>query len=120
MLITILKSKIHMATITSTLLNYEGSIAIDPDLLKAAGLLAGEKVQILNFNNGIRFETYVISGEKGEISLRGPAARLGRVGEKVIIIAYGLIEEKKAKKTKPKIIHVNNKNILLSKTKKER
>lgn len=120
MLITILKSKLHMATITGTLLNYEGSIAIDSNLLKASGIITGEKVQVLNFHNGNRFETYVISGEKGELSLRGPAARLGRVGEKVIIIAYGLEDEKKAKKVRPKIIHVTSKNELLKKSNKER
>ena len=110
MLIQILKSKIHMATITDTLLHYEGSIAIDAKLLKAAGLTAGEKVHILNFNNGNRFETYTIVGEKGELSLRGPAARLGKKGDKVIILSYGLEEQKKAEKFKPKIVHVNERN----------
>ena len=109
-LIQVLKSKVHMATITSTLLNYEGSIAIDAALLKAAGLAPGEKVHVLNFNNGNRFETYTIVGEKGEISLRGPAARLGRKGDKIIILSYGLEEQKKALKFKPRIIHVNGRN----------
>lgn len=107
MLISILKSKIHMATVTSTLLNYEGSIAIDPALLKAAGLIPGEKVHVLNFDNGERFETYTITGEKGEISLRGPAARLGKKGHKVIILSYGLVEEEKAAQVHPKIVHPN-------------
>ena len=110
MLITVLKSKIHMATITSTLLNYEGSIAIDPALLKAAGLVPGEKVAVLNFDNGNRFETYTIVGKKGEISLRGPAAKLGEKGEKVIILSYGMIEEKKARSRKPRIVHVDGQN----------
>ena len=110
MLIQILKSKIHMATITDTLLHYEGSIAIDRHLLAAAGFAVGEKVHVLNFNNGNRFETYTIPGQKGEISLRGPAARLGRKGEKVIILSYGLEEQKKAGKIKPKIVHVNERN----------
>ena len=109
-LIQILKSKIHMATVTATLLNYEGSIAIDAALLKAAGLTPGEKVHVLNFNNGNRFETYTIIGEKGEISLRGPAARLGKKGDRVIILSYGLEEQKKAEKFRPKIIHVNGRN----------
>jgi aspartate 1-decarboxylase len=109
-LIQILKSKIHMATITDTLLNYEGSIAIDQRLLKASGLAPGEKVHILNFNNGNRFETYTILGEKGEVSLRGPAARLGRKGDKIIILSYGLELEKKAAKFRPKIVHVDGKN----------
>jgi aspartate 1-decarboxylase len=110
MLIQVLKSKIHMATITDTLLNYEGSIAIDPTLLDASGLIPGEKVHVLNFDNGNRFETYTIVGNKGEISLRGPAARLGKKGEKVIILSYGLVESEKAIKTKPRIVFVNDKN----------
>ena len=110
MLIFVLKSKIHMATITDTQLHYEGSIGIDKDLIAAAGLTAGEKVQVLNFNNGQRFETYVIEGGKGEISLRGPAARLGKKGEKLIILAYGLAEEKEAKTFKPRIIKVDDNN----------
>lgn len=110
MLITVLKSKIHMATITDTLLNYEGSIAIDPALLQAAGLIPGEKVAVLNFDNGNRFETYTIVGQKGEISLRGPAAKLGKKGEKVIILSYGLETASKALKFKPKVIHVDGRN----------
>jgi len=112
MLITVIKSKIHMATVTDTLLNYEGSIAVDPALLKAAGLLPGEKVHVLNFNNGSRFETYTIIGKKGEISLRGPAAKLGKRGDKVIILSYGHIDQNKAKKFKPKIIFVNGRNAI--------
>lgn len=99
-----------MATITSTLVNYEGSIAIDPVLLNAAGLIPGEKVHVLNFDNGERFETYTIIGEKGEISLRGPAARLGKKGHKVIILSYGIVEQEKASKIPPKIVHPNAKN----------
>ncbi|MDD4179594.1 MAG: aspartate 1-decarboxylase [Candidatus Margulisbacteria bacterium] len=110
MLIHMLKSKIHMATITDTLLHYEGSIAIDPALLKAANIIPGEKVHVLNFNNGNRFETYAISGEKGEISLRGPAARLGKRGDKVIILTYAMEDAKKAAKYRAKIVHVNEKN----------
>jgi len=99
-----------MASITGTLLNYEGSIAVDPRLLKAAGIVAGEKVHVLNFNNGRRFETYTINGRPGEVSLRGPAAKLGRKGDKVIIIAYALATEKEAKKYRPKIVRVNGRN----------
>jgi aspartate 1-decarboxylase len=110
MQIFILKGKVHMATITGTLLNYEGSIAVDPRLLKAAGIVAGEKVHVLNFNNGQRFETYTIDGRPGEISLRGPAAKLGRKGDKVIIIAYALATAKEAKNYRPKIVHVNGRN----------
>ena len=110
MLISILKSKIHMATITDTQLHYEGSIGIDKALIDAAGLVAGEKVQVLNFNNGQRFETYTIAGKTGEISLRGPAAKLGKKGDRVIILAYGLIEEKQATKFRAKIILIDKKN----------
>lgn len=99
-----------MARVTDTLLNYEGSIAIDPDLLKAAGFAVGEKVHVLNFDNGHRFETYTISGKKGEISLRGPAARLGKKGDKVIILSYGLVEQSEAGSVKPRIVHVNERN----------
>lgn len=113
MLVSMLKSKIHMAVITDTLLNYEGSIAIDPLLLKAANIFVGEKVQVLNFNNGERFETYTISGKKGELSLRGPAAKLGKKGDKIIILTYGLIKETKAKKHQPKIVHVNGRNEII-------
>lgn len=110
MLITVLKSKIHMATITDLQLYYEGSIGVDKELMEASGLAPGEKVQVLNFNNSQRFETYVIEGMKGEISLRGPAAKLGKKGDKVIIIAYGLINREEAKKNKPKIVLVNERN----------
>lgn len=99
-----------MATVTDTLLNYQGSIAVDRALLKAAGIVPGEKVHVLNFNNGNRFETYTISGKKGEISLRGPAARLGKKGDRVIILAYGLEDQKKAARIKPKIIFVDGRN----------
>lgn len=105
-----LKSKIHMVKISDTHLYYEGSIAIDKELMKAADLLAGEKVQVLNFNNSSRFETYVIEGIKGEISLRGPAAKLGKKGDKVIIISYAQVDEKEAKTFKPKIILVDERN----------
>jgi aspartate 1-decarboxylase len=101
-----------MATITDTLLNYQGSIAIDPTLLAAAGLIPGEKVAVLNFDNGNRFETYTISGQKGEISLRGPAARLGKQGDKVIILSYGMLSQNAAKKFKPKIVFVDKHNKL--------
>ena len=110
MLITVLKSKIHLATITDTQLHYQGSIGIGKELMEASGLIAGEKVHVLNFDNGQRFETYVIEGEKGEISLRGPAARLGKIGEKVILLAYGHIDQNEAKEFKPKIVFVNEKN----------
>ncbi|MBI5078521.1 aspartate 1-decarboxylase [Candidatus Saganbacteria bacterium] len=113
MLITILKSKIHMATITDVLPHYEGSIGIDSALMKAAGLMPGEKVHVLNADNASRFETYVIEGKKGEISLRGPAARLGKKGNRVVILAYGHADQKEARRIKPKIVRVNAKNEII-------
>jgi aspartate 1-decarboxylase len=110
MLITVMKSKIHLARVTDTQLYYQGSIGIGKELMDAAGLIAGEKVQVLNFNNSQRFETYVIEGIKGEICLRGPAARLGKKGDKLIIIAYGMVEQKEAKTVKPKIVMVDERN----------
>ena len=89
---------------------YEGSIAICKDLIKAANFVIGEKVQVLNFANGNRFETYVIEGEKGEISLKGPAAKLGKQGDKLIILAYGHLTQEEAKQFKANVIHVNDKN----------
>jgi aspartate 1-decarboxylase len=110
MLISIFKSKIHLATITDTQPYYQGSIGIDKELLEASGLVAGEKVHVLNSNNTNRFETYVIEGKKGEISLRGPAAKLGKKGDKVIILAYGMVEQEEASQIKPKIVLVNERN----------
>jgi len=99
-----------MAAVSATQLYYEGSIGIDKELMDKAGLYAGEKVQVLNFNNSSRFETYVIEGMKGEISLRGPAAKLGKKGDKLIILAYGMVEASEAKSIKPKIILLNERN----------
>ena len=110
MMIHLLKSKIHMATVTATELLYEGSIAVDKKLLAAAGLIPGEKVHVLNFNNSNRFETYVIEGGDGEISLKGPAAKLGKKGDKVIILAYGLADQAEAAAVKARIVHVNERN----------
>lgn len=107
-----LKSKIHRATVTGADLNYEGSISIDKDLLKTAGILVYEKVQIVNLNNGARFETYVIEGKagSGEVMLNGPAARLGQVGDLIIIIAYASMPEEEAKNFQPKVILVDSGN----------
>jgi len=110
MLITVLKSKLNNAKVTDTQLFYEGSIGIDKDLMKASGLVAGEKVTVLNFNNSNRFETYVIEGLKGEFSLRGPAAKLGKKGDKLIILAYALMEPSEAKNFKPKIVKLDDRN----------
>jgi aspartate 1-decarboxylase len=112
MLISVLKSKIHMASVTDLQLYYEGSIGIDKELMDACGLTAGEKVHVLNFNNSNRFETYVIEGAKGEISLRGPAAKLGKKGDKVIILSYGILDQQEARSFKPQIVHVDERNEL--------
>ena len=109
---TVLKSKIHRARITETQLYYEGSITIDDELIKAAGLITGEKVEVLNFSNGSRIETYVIKGKSktGQICLNGPAAHSGKVGDEVIIVAYAIADDKESKSIKPKIVHVDEKN----------
>jgi len=112
MLITFLKSKIAHATITEAELYYEGSITIDKDLLNAAGIVAGEKVEVLNINTGSRIETYAIAGKPGSgvICLNGPAARSGAVGDKVIVLSYGIIEQNDAKNYKAKIVFLDDKN----------
>ena len=114
MLITFLKSKIAHATITEAELYYEGSITIDENLLEAVGIISGEKVEVLNINTGSRIETYAIAGKSGSgvICLNGPAARSGAVGDKVIILSYGLLEQNDAKNFKTKIIQVDEKNKL--------
>ena len=105
-------SKIHRATLTGANLNYEGSITIDTDLIRAADMLPNERVQVLNLSNGNRFETYVIEGAAGSgaIELNGPAARLGEIGDKVIIVGYGVLDEKDLATHKPIIVHVDDRN----------
>ena len=112
MLRTFLKSKIHRAHVTEANLYYEGSITVDANLMKAADILAGEKVEVLNLNNGQRIETYAIKGKAGSgaICLNGPAARGSCVGDEVIIISYMLVDEKEAKTIKPNIVKVDGKN----------
>jgi aspartate 1-decarboxylase len=106
MYIEILKSKIHRVTVTEANLNYMGSITIDEDLMDAAGLIENEKVQIVNINNGERFETYVITGERdsGVICLNGPAARLVAVGDVVIIMSYAMVDAVEARTHKPVVV----------------
>ncbi|MCB9012665.1 MAG: aspartate 1-decarboxylase [Bacteroidales bacterium] len=106
MQIEILKSKIHRVTVTESNLNYVGSITIDPILIKAANLVAGEKVQVVNINNGERFDTYVIVGtpDSGQICLNGPAARRVAVGDIIIIISYATMDFEEAKTFKPWVI----------------
>ncbi|MFH2037306.1 MAG: aspartate 1-decarboxylase [Candidatus Zixiibacteriota bacterium] len=115
MMITICKSKIHRATITEANLNYEGSITIDSDLMKAADLIPYEKVQIANIANGERLETYVIEGASGSgvICLNGAAAHKGKKGDLVIIIAYGQMDKKEAVDYKPKVVKVDKNNKLI-------
>lgn len=117
MLITLMKSKIHRATITDADLNYVGSISIDEDLMKAADLTEFEKVQVANISNGERLETYVIKAPAGSgtIALNGAAARKGNKDDLIIIIAYGHFEKTEADTFKPKVVHVdqNNKQINL-------
>jgi len=106
MIIEVLKSKLHCVTVTEANLHYMGSITIDEDLMDAAGLIAGEKIQVVNNNNGERFETYVIKGERGSgcICLNGAAARKVQVGDVVIIIAYALMDIDEAKTFSPTIV----------------
>ncbi|WP_315256900.1 aspartate 1-decarboxylase [Segatella oulorum] len=106
MMIEVLKSKLHCVTVTEANLHYMGSITIDEDLMDAAGLIAGEKIQVVNNNNGERFETYVIKGERGSgcICLNGAAARKVQVGDVVIIIAYALMDIDEAKTFSPTIV----------------
>lgn len=114
MLIEVVKSKIHRVTVTGAELNYIGSITIDEDLMQAANILEGEKVQIVNINNGERLETYVIKGQRGskEICLNGPAARKVQKGDLIIIISYGTMDFEKAKSFRPTLIFPNDDNSL--------
>lgn len=106
MMIEVLKSKIHRVRVTQADLNYVGSITIDEDLLDAAGMIEGEKVQILDINNGERLETYIIKGERGSgcICLNGAAARKFQVGDEIIIMAYASMTPEEARAFKPAVI----------------
>ena len=112
MQIEVVKSKIHRVTVTGADLNYIGSITIDEALMEAANIIEGEKVQIVNINNGERLETYAIKGVKnsGEITLNGPAARKVQRGDIIIIITYGILDFEKAKNFKPTLIFPNEKD----------
>ncbi|MDO7905032.1 aspartate 1-decarboxylase [Paenibacillus sp. JX-17] len=109
---TLMKSKIHRATVTEANLNYVGSITIDRDLMDQADLLENEKVQIVNNNNGARLETYVIPGERGSgvICLNGAAARLVQPGDTVIIISYAMMSDEEIKTFKPTVVFVDGQN----------
>lgn len=114
MLIEVLKSKIHRVKITQAELHYVGSITIDEELLEASGLVDGEKVQVVNVNNGERLETYVITGERGSgmICMNGPAARKVQVGDIVIIIAYAQMSPEEARSFKPTVVFPDENNHL--------
>lgn len=112
MLYNMFHGKIHRATVTEANLNYMGSITIDEELMELAGILPGERVQIVNNNNGARLETYTIPGERGSgvICLNDAAARLTAIGDTVIIIAYSMMDEKEARTFSPKVVMVDEKN----------
>jgi aspartate 1-decarboxylase len=105
-----LKSKIHRACVTDCNIDYEGSITIDRGLMEAADILPYERVEVLNINNGARFDTYAIEGEKGEICINGAAARLAMKGDIVIILSFCPVEENEARNVKPKLVYVDAKN----------
>jgi aspartate 1-decarboxylase len=114
MYIEVLKSKLHQVRVTQANLNYVGSITVDLDLLDAADMVAGEKVQVVNNHNGERFETYIIEGERGSgvICLNGAAARKVQVGDELIIISYCLVEKEKARDFKPRLVFPDKYNRL--------
>lgn len=116
MYLQMLKAKLHRARVTDANLNYMGSITIDQDLLDASGILPHEKVQVVNNNNGARFETYVISGERGSgiVCLNGAAARLVQPNDEVIIIAYVYMTAEEAVDWEPKVVFLTEKNAVLS------
>lgn len=114
MLIQMFKAKIGYAHVTQAELYYEGSITLDVNLLNAVGILPGERVQVLNVNNGQRFDTYTIAGEAGSgtVCLNGPAARLGAIGDALMVISYAAMTPEEAKDFKPKVIHCDERNAI--------
>jgi len=122
MILEMLKGKIHRATVTQAELNYVGSITVDQELLDAAGILEYEKVQIVDIDNGSRFETYTISGERGSgmICLNGAAARCVSVGDKVILMAYAGYDAREAAEHKPSVVFVDEQNRIVRKTSYEK
>ena len=112
MTITMLKAKIHRATVTQAELDYVGSITVDMDLLEQAGILEYEKVQIVDVNNGSRFETYTIAGERGSgvMCLNGVAARMVQTGDKIILMAYAQVTPEEASELRPTVLFVDEKN----------
>lgn len=118
--VSMLRAKIHRATVTGADLDYEGSVSICPDLIKASGLLINERVDIYNCNNGARFSTYVIKGNKGEICLNGAAARHVQRGDLVIICSYCGLSFEEAQKHDPQVVFVDSKNRVKEKRKEDR
>ena len=118
MLVNMLKGKIHRACVVQAELDYVGSITVDEELLNAAGILEYEAVQVVDINNGNRFETYTIAGEKGSglICLNGAAARQVQVGDKIIIMAYAMMSEDDAQKHRPNIVFVDDENKIVKTT----
>lgn len=112
MTITMLKAKIHRATVTQAELNYVGSITVDIELLEQAGILEYEQVQIVDINNGARFETYTIAGERGSgvMCLNGAAARMVQPGDKIILMTYAQVTPEEAKELTPKVLFVDERN----------
>lgn len=112
MTITMLKAKIHRATVTQAELDYVGSITVDMELLEQAGIYEYEKVQIVDVNNGARFETYTIAGERGSgvMCLNGAAARMVQTGDKIILMAYAQVSPEEAKELRPVVLFVDEKN----------
>ncbi len=113
---TMLKSKIHRATVTACDLHYVGSITVDPDLLEAADILEHEQVHVVDVDNGARFETYTIAGARGsgEIKVNGAAARLVHTGDTIIVISYGSYDRRDLETYEPKVVHVNAENEIVT------
>jgi aspartate 1-decarboxylase len=113
---TMMKSKIHRATVTGADLSYVGSITLDPDLMERADIVEHEQVHVLDIDNGARFETYVITGERGagEVVLNGAAARLVQPGDRVIVITYAQYEEAELAAYAPRVVHVDERNRALA------
>jgi aspartate 1-decarboxylase len=113
---TMLKSKIHRATVTGSDLHYVGSITVDADLLEAADILEHELVHVLDVDNGARFETYTIAGQRGagEIKINGAAARLVHTGDTVIVVSYGEYEKEELEMYEPVVVHVNQDNEIIT------
>jgi len=122
MLVNMLKGKIHRATVTQAELDYVGSITVDEELLEASGIYEYEKVQIVDINNGSRFETYTIAGERGSglICLNGAAARQVQTNDKIIIMAYAVMDEKEVKNHPPRVVFVDDDNKIIRTTRYEK